>query len=102
METQCAVQEFVARCEAILVEYHNAGRTARTMAEMVVAVRGIATEVMDLGLGATDIVEQILHPVEARMLARYGYEAGARIYDDFHRTFEAGTRGCCGGWSGTD
>jgi hypothetical protein len=82
-------QEIIARCISILVAYHNGERTPEATAMMAAKVQAVAIWVdeLDFSIGETD--EQVLRPVEAELLARYGHEAGVRISREFLEAFES-------------
>ena len=88
MATDREFHEMVARCVSIMVSYHGAGRTRQTTAEMVREVHAIAREVMGLGHRAEEVIERVLRPTEAELLARYGHEAGVRFHAAFLDAFE--------------
>ncbi len=89
LSTERQVQEIITHCTSILVAYHNGERTPEATAMMVTKVQAVAIWVdeLDFSIGETD--EQVLRPVEAQLLARYGHEAGVRISLEFLDAFES-------------
>jgi hypothetical protein len=88
MSDERPVLEMVARCVAIMVNYHNSGPRAHATREMNAEVRAVAEEVKTLSLGINGVVERVLRPVEAELFVRYGHELGARINAHFLMAFE--------------
>jgi hypothetical protein len=82
-------REVIARCISILVAYHNGERTPDATAMMATKVQAVAIWVDELDLSVDETDEQVLRPVEAELLARYGHEAGVRISREFLDAFES-------------
>src|SRR6476660_9669452 len=93
MATERQVQELVARCVSIAVFYHNGEKAAKAKEMMAAEIRAVARQVGEMGLGPERLDEQFLRPVEAELSARYGPQAGARLYAAIARAF-AGPASC--------
>jgi hypothetical protein len=81
-------QETVARCVAIMVNYYNSGPRERATREMMAEIRTVAEAVGKFSLPQGDVVENILRPVEAELVVRYGHELGTRMNKHFISAFE--------------
>jgi hypothetical protein len=86
--TEQQVQRTVALCMDIMVRYRDGRRTPETRAVMVAEVHAIAVWVSGLGMGAAEMIERVLNPVQAQLLARHGHELGARLGGEFLNAFE--------------
>ena len=53
MSEERLILETIARCVAIMVNYHNSGPKERATREMVAEIQAVAEEVEKLSLGAT-------------------------------------------------
>jgi len=82
------ILETIARCVAIMVSYYNSGPKQQATRDMIADVQAVAEEVKRFALGLNDIVERILHPVEAELFLRYGHELGSRMNSLFLMAFE--------------
>jgi hypothetical protein len=83
------IHETVARCISAMVFYHNSERSPMAVELMVIEIRAIAGSVEELGLGVAEVDAQILRPVEAELIARYGHEDGPRMLGQFIDAFES-------------
>ena len=91
--TEWELREVIDRCISLMVAHHEGDRMPEAEAMMAAEMETIAAwvEGMDLGCGDTDRL--ILEPIEDELVARYGSEAGGRLYADFIEAFEeAGCR----------
>jgi len=79
MATERQVRETVERCVATMDRYHDNGPRLPTTMLMVAEVQIHAAWVLALGMRSGEVVDRILRPVEARVLARYGPELGVRL-----------------------
>jgi hypothetical protein len=89
MNSERAIQETIARCVSIIVAYYNSGPNERATREMIDEIRAVAEDATSFSLGIRETVEQILHPVEAEIFARYGHELGSRLNSQFLMAFES-------------
>jgi hypothetical protein len=89
MNIERPIQETIARCVSIMVAYYNSGPNERATREMIADVRAVAEATKGFSLGIRQTVEQILHPVEAEIFARYGHELGSWLNSQFLTAFES-------------
>lgn len=82
-----ALEETVARCVGIVVYHHNE-RTSRASGAMASEVRAAVGWLTATGLGIDAIDRRVVGPVESELIARYGPEAGCRLYQEFVRSFD--------------
>jgi hypothetical protein len=82
----------IDRCISLTVAHHDHGMPeAEAMMAAELEIIAAWVEGMDLGCGDTDRL--ILEPIEGELVARYGMEAGSRLYAEFIEAFEeAGCR----------
>jgi hypothetical protein len=88
MTTERQVQETIARCVSAMVYYHNRGRYRENEDRMIAEVQLAAGFVEELGLSRVGADRRIIRPVEAELIARYGYEVGPRLAAQFVGAFE--------------
>ena len=78
-----------ARCWSILRRYYVGERTDRARALMCAEIDTLVGWLMELNLPPGAAKREILAPIEAYLLARYGHEAGMRLNAEFVEGFEA-------------
>ena len=88
MATERQVQEMIARCVGIAVFYRNGELTTKTKALMAAEFRTAAGRIDELGMGRKAVEENVLRPMEAELIARYGPEEGRRSSAEFLKAFE--------------
>ncbi len=88
MATERQTQETIARCVSIVVFFHNSQKTPKMKSMMVAEVRTIADWAEELGMCGMAADEQILLPVEAELIARYGPVVGRRLNAEFAKAFK--------------
>jgi hypothetical protein len=90
MTTQREIDVAVTRCVALMATYQESSQRGQTAGAMAAGVQNIAGHVNGFHLGVDALDEQILHPVEAELDARYGPAAASAIYAAFLKAFEEG------------
>ena len=81
-------QEIVARCVSTMVYHHNCERSHRNDAQLIAEVQDIAGSVKEEVTDATEVTARIVRPVDAELTARYGPEAGTRLFQRFIEAFD--------------
>jgi hypothetical protein len=92
MVTDRQIEELVARCVATLVYYQNLPQNRHALILLKAELRATASGVAELGLGAPQVAQRLLRPVEAELVSRYGPEHGGLLAAEFVRAF-GGTAG---------
>lgn len=82
------IQETIAQCVSTMVFYHGSERSGQADGQMAAEIRAIAGSVEELGSDAAEIGTQIVHPIRAELVARYGHELGPRLFGAFVEAFE--------------
>lgn len=83
-ETQVAVD----RCVSIMVFYHDAEQSPAMKESMVSEVQAIAHLMGEFNLGCMATEQQIILPVESKLLARFGPRVGELLHSDFLQAFQ--------------
>jgi hypothetical protein len=96
MATRRQVEETVARCVSLMVCYRNSRGSPRAGALMAADARAVAGWAKE-NIAGGDVDGDILRPVRAELVARYGPVAGAGLYGVFVRAFAAGTAAAADG-----
>jgi len=89
MTIERQAQRAVALCMDILNRYRAGEKTAVARATMASEIQTIADWALQSDFEPAQTDEQILRPVEASLLARYGHELGPRLNRQFLAAFEA-------------
>jgi hypothetical protein len=87
MPADRVIEETIARCVSAMVCYHNSERSVEASESMRSDVQAIAALVTSWRLDA-DECDDVLNCVRHELLARYGHEAGRRIFAEFDEVFE--------------
>jgi hypothetical protein len=81
--TERDIQEVIARCVAGIVYYRNSQKTPQLEEQMATDAASVAAWLQRSGLQAAEVDAQVLRPVEAEVIARFGRETGLRLSSAF-------------------
>lgn len=92
MPTEQQVKGLVTICVSRMAAYLDAEGTPDVRAEVVAEIQDLAKFAGQWGLRADEENECIVRPVEARLIERYGWELGFRLYRVFSHAYDEGDR----------
>ncbi|WP_406699122.1 hypothetical protein V5E97_09605 [Singulisphaera sp. Ch08] len=93
MATERQVQETVSQCVACMVFYFNSRKSRGIKTAITAEFQDVALLVTGWGLGASEIGDSLLRPIEDELVVRYGTVEGLKLSNEFAEVFNglAGT-----------
>jgi hypothetical protein len=87
--TERKIRKTVDFCVATMERFYEGRRMRHSDVVMNAEIQAHMAWIMEMNLGPDEIVEQILRPVEAKLISRYGNHVGRRLYMEFLNAVEA-------------
>ncbi|SIO44254.1 hypothetical protein SAMN05444166_4760 [Singulisphaera sp. GP187] len=88
MATERQIQETVASFLSGMFFYVNSGKTPQVMRVMTAELQATAHLVLDGGLSERELVDSLLRPIEAKMIARFGSSESSKLFDKLAEVFK--------------
>ncbi|MDR3634318.1 MAG: hypothetical protein P4L84_10985 [Isosphaeraceae bacterium] len=89
MATERDARELIDRCVSCMVFYHNSKAAPHAESAMVAEIQAIPALIAAIGLNGDDANDRVIRRVENELLARFGHEAGWRLFNEFTAAYDA-------------
>ena len=89
MATERDARELIDRCVSCMVNYYNSKAAPDASSAMVSEIQLIPGLVAALGLNGDDANDRVIRRVENELVARFGHEAGWRLFNEFTAAYDS-------------